>query len=231
MKYGRITKAGFIERKNRFVAICDVAGSEVEVHVPNTGRCREILVPGATVYLQKAEEGALRSTEWTLITAEKHGTLFNLDSHAPNKILREALLDNAPVLSEIGQIAEVKPEVGFGESRLDFCISGTKGQAYVEVKGVTLEREGVALFPDAPTQRGVKHLKTLMNAVDNGYKAAVVFVLQFSGAQKFTPNRKMHEEFAKVLKQAEEHGVKIIAFECDVAPDEIKYKKLVTVEI
>ena len=231
MYYGEVVPAEFVERKNRFIAECMYSGELVRVHVRNTGRCRELLKPGARVFLQQAPAGASRSTKWSLVSVYKEDVLFNIDSQMPNHVFREALEREIIVLPGIGQIAEIKPEATFGESRLDFYIRGSLGEAYAEVKGVTLEIDGIARFPDAPTERGIKHLNSLIRAKEMGYHAFAVFVLQFDGAVKFMPNWDTHPQFGDALRKAKESGVGVIAVSCTTRPGEIYCKDTVCVEI
>jgi len=231
MRYDKVVEARFIERKNRFIAECEINGKVESVHIRNTGRCGELFVPDARVYLEPAPAEALRSTRWSLVSVERNGRIFNVDSSAPNRLFKEAVEEGSLVLPGIGDVQQVKGEVGFGSSRLDFFIKGSLRDAFAEVKGVTLEQNGVARFPDAPTERGIKHLNELTHAVDSGYAAFAVFIIKFQGARSFSPNWDTHPEFGFALKKAREHGVEIIAVECCVVPDEICCDKTVFVEI
>ena len=231
MKYHGVVPARFVRRENRFVALCEMGGVYVRVHVPNTGRCEEILSEGAAVYLLPASEGAVRTTGWTLVSAEKSGVMFNLDSQMPNRVFREAVEGGAIALPQIGCVKCLRGEVAYEDSRLDFFLEGETGSAFCEVKGVTLLKGETAMFPDAPTQRGIKHLNALCRAKKAGYSAFAVFVLQFSGARVFTANREMHPEFSEALAAAKAAGVEPLAFECDVYADSICLKRAVSVEI
>ena len=218
MKYcGKIEKARFIERKNRFIAEVELDGQRISVHVKNTGRCRELFVAGAFVYLEKAE-GDGRKTPYDLIAVEKrtkNGTvLINIDSAAPNKAVSEWLAGGL-----FSKEARVRAEVKYGNSRFDFYVEDGERRAFVEVKGVTLEWDGEVSFPDAPTERGVKHLRELCAAKAAGYEAYVIFVVQMKGATRFLPNRKTHPEFAEALADAAERGVGILAYGCEVSED------------
>ena len=190
------------------------------VHVKNTGRCRELLLPGAQVYLEKSEN-LKRKTPYSLIAVKKNGRLFNIDSQAPNRVAAEALkTGRVPFLG--GKFAVIRPEYPYGKSRLDFYLETEDGrQGLMEVKGVTLEKRNVALFPDAPTERGVKHVEELIAATQKGFAACVLFVVQFRKAAYFMPNSLTHPAFQKVLVAAKKAGVELIAMECQVDPDSL----------
>ena len=194
----------------------------------NTGRCRELLVPGCTVYLEKSENPS-RKTPFDLIAVEKNtekGTiLINMDSQIPNACCAELL----PQTGLFSPDAEIKREVKFGSSRFDICVTDGDRKSFVEVKGVTLERDGLALFPDAPTERGVKHVRELIEAKKQGFGAYIIFIIQMSEVHTFSPNREMQPEFAEALLEAEKEGVKILAFDCIVTPDSITARKPVKV--
>lgn len=220
MNYRNIKQGIFLSRPNRFIARVLVDGREEAVHVKNTGRCRELLVPGCTVYLEKSENLS-RKTPFDLIAVEKNtekGTiLINMDSQIPNACCAELL----PRSGLFSPDAEIKREVKFGSSRFDICVTENGRKSFVEVKGVTLERDGLALFPDAPTERGVKHVRELIEARNQGYGAYIIFIIQMTGVHTFTPNREMHPEFADALLEAQKAGVKILAFDCIVTPGSI----------
>lgn len=224
MRYGYVERAKFIIRHNRFIAEVQTdSGDTTRIHVKNTGRCRELLLPGVTVYIEKAA-GSSRKTPYDLIAVEKEterGTvLVNIDSQAPNKAAAEWLKGGLFSTSAI-----LRPEVKYGNSRFDFYVEDGDKKAFVEVKGVTLEVNGAVLFPDAPTERGVKHLGELCHVMKEGYEAYVLFVVQMSGAKSFSPNRKTHPEFADALKKARDCGVRVLVYECDVKADEMKITK------
>lgn len=211
MIYDNVEKGIFRSRPNRFIAIVEVNGKDEVCHVKNTGRCRELLINGTEVILQKSSNQK-RKTKYDLISVYKNGILINMDSQAPNKVFYEwALKGN--FLPDIGLI---KPEFTYGKSRFDFYIETGKEKIFVEVKGVTLEKDGVAMFPDAPTECGVKHVNALAECIKAGYKAYVIFVVQMEKAEYFTPNRETHEEFADALINACKSGVKIMALSCKV---------------
>lgn len=216
MQYQRIEKGRFLSRPNRFIAHVELDGRTEVVHVKNTGRCRELLIPGATVYLEKSDNPA-RKTQYDLIAVEKGTLLVNMDAQAPNQVFRE--------WAEAGNFQEgltfLRPETTWGDSRFDFYWEAGARRGFVEVKGVTLEEDGHACFPDAPTERGVKHLNELARCQTDGYEAAVCFVLQMAGMKDFAPNDRTHPAFGDALRQAAQAGVRIMAQECIVTPDSL----------
>lgn len=214
MRYGEILPAVFLSRPNRFIAHVLVEGEEVVCHVKNTGRCRELLRPEARVWLEKGTNPK-RKTAYDLVTVEKGERLVNMDAQAPNKIFGEWALQ-----LEAG-IRSVRPEVAFEDSRLDFLLETEQGRHYVEVKGVTLEEGGHVFFPDAPTERGVRHLHTLMRAVEQGHRATVFFVVQMADVLDFSPNDSTDPAFGQALRQAAAAGVQVLAFTCQVTPEEV----------
>ena len=226
MKYRNVRDGVFINRLNRFIAEVEIAGRRERVHVKNTGRCRELLIPGATVYLQEAANSN-RSTRYDLIVVKKGRRLINMDASAPNSAFYEYLQSGL----HIDDVTNIKPEARYGSSRFDFYIEARNRKILIEVKGVTLEEEGVVMFPDAPTERGVKHLNELARSTRDGYEAQVVFVIQMSDVLYFTPNRKMHPAFAEALASAKNTGVKVAAFDCDVEPDSMTIGKAVEVRL
>lgn len=224
MKYERIETGKFIERPNRFIAYVEIAGQKETVHVKNTGRCAELLQPGATVYVQKADN-LERKTQWDLIGVKKGKRMINMDSQIPNKVVEEwirkgNLFPNATL---------IKPETTYKHSRFDLYVEEENRKIFIEVKGVTLEENGVVKFPDAPTERGVKHIGELCEAVKDGYEAYVFFVIQMKGVKYFTPNMKTHAAFGEALRNAEEAGVHILAYDCKVSKDSIELAKEVPV--
>ena len=224
MKYENIIKGVFLERPNRFIAICEIDGKEEVCHVKNTGRCRELLVKGSVVYLEKSLNPN-RKTAYDLIAVQKRDRLINMDSQVVNKVA----LEFVPELFKNAQL--VKPEYKYGNSRFDIYVETESEKIFVEVKGVTLEDDGVVRFPDAPTERGVKHLKELQKALTEGYKAYVLFIIQMSDVKYFEPNRNTHPQFADVLKEVRDCGVIPLAYDCSVSPDEIKIRKPVLIKI
>ena len=216
MRYTNIMAGKFLARPNRFIAHVEIAGREEIVHVKNTGRCKELLLPGATVYVQHFPEGK-RKTKYDLIAVEKQNLLINMDSQAPNKVVQEWLEREEP----FGKMTYLKPECRHGASRFDFYLETATKKMFIEVKGVTLEENGVVLFPDAPTERGVKHVQELCHCLEQGYEAAIIFVVQMSGSRYFTPNRRTHAAFATALEQAAASGVQLMALTCAVTPDSL----------
>lgn len=223
MRYGKIVRGSFISRPNRFIALVDIDGVTETVHVKNTGRCKELLIPGARVILECAPEGTLRKTKFDIIAVYKGDMLINMDSQSPNKAAAEFI----PRLFE--GVTLIRPETVYGDSRFDFYIEAGERRIFMEVKGCTLEEDGVCRFPDAPTERGVKHVKELVRAVSEGYEAYILFVIQMERAEYFTPNKDTHPEFASALKNASENGVRVIAYTCDVTHDSMVIKEPVRV--
>jgi len=209
MKYSNIKEAEFLGRPNRFIAICNVDGVEEICHVKNTGRCRELLTQGVKVYLEKSNNPN-RKTKYDLVAVKKGNEIFNIDSQAPNYVVQE-WIEKGGLFCDVTM---VKPEAVNGGSRFDFYVEHGGISAFVEVKGVTLEEDGVLLFPDAPTVRGVKHINELINARKNGYEAYIIFVVQTEKAKYFTPNMKTHKEFGEALELAYKNGVKILCYSC-----------------
>lgn len=224
MKYENVVKGVFIERPNRFIAICEINGKEEVCHVKNTGRCRELLIKGVTVYLEKSSNPS-RKTQYDLIAVQKGDKLINMDSQVVNKVALEFM----PKLFE--NIIKIKPEYKYGNSRFDIYIETDTEKIFVEVKGVTLENDGTVRFPDAPTERGVKHLNELQKAVTEGYKAYVLFVVQMSDVKYFEPNRETHPQFADALKKAKANGVIPLAYDCSVTPNSIEIRNPIFIKI
>lgn len=233
MNYQNIVKGIFIERPNRFLAYVAVEGRQVVSHVKNTGRCRELLIPGTAVYLEY-HPGALesgRKTEYSLIGVCKGELLINMDSQAPNRVAMEWLKEGG-FTKETGITAsEVRREVTYHESRFDLAFLADGKPSFMEVKGVTLEIDGTAMFPDAPTERGVKHLLELERAADEGYGAYVLFVIQMKGVHVFTPNQTTHPAFGKALARAAAGGVRVLAYDCEVKENRLAIADEVAVEL
>jgi sugar fermentation stimulation protein A len=224
MKYENITYAKFIERPNRFVAHVELNGKVEKVHVKNTGRCKELLLPDSDVVLVKSDNPA-RKTQYDLIAVYKNGLGWvNIDSQAPNQAVKE-WLNNSPELFE--NITLLKPEYTFGKFRIDFYLECGSRKVFIEVKGCTLEIDGIGYFPDAPTERGVKHLYELAEAVREGYECYIAFVIAMPGVRKVLPNVKTHPEFGTALAAAIEAGVKVLYFPCNVLPDELSIADIV----
>ncbi len=226
MQYGKILPARFLSRPNRFVARVEAEGEELVCHVKNTGRCRELLVPGATVWLEESPNPS-RKTKFDLIAVEKGDRLINMDAQAPNKVFGE--------WAAAGGFREgltlLRPETTYGSSRFDFYWESSKSRGFVEVKGVTLEEDGVVRFPDAPTLRGVKHLDELVKAREAGYEAAVCFVIQMENVRWFAPNDETHPEFGQALRRAAQAGVEILAMDCAVTPQSLTMGKSVPIRL
>ena len=224
MKYERIETGKFIERPNRFIAYVEIAGQKETVHVKNTGRCAELLQPGATVYVQKADNPE-RKTQWDLIGVKKGKRMINMDSQIPNKVVEEWIRKG----NLFPHAILIRPETTYKQSRFDLYVEEGERKIFIEVKGVTLEIDGVVKFPDAPTERGVKHIKELCEALEDGYEAYVFFVIQMKGVKYFTPNMVTHAAFGDALRNAQEQGVRILAYDCKVGKDSIEIHKEVPV--
>ena len=226
MQYGKILPARFLARPNRFVARVEAEGQELICHVKNTGRCRELLVPGATVWLEESPNPN-RKTKYDLIAVEKGSRLINMDAQAPNQVFRE--------WAQAGGFRKgltlLRPETTYGSSRFDFYWESSKKRGFVEVKGVTLEEDGVVRFPDAPTLRGVKHLEELVKAHQAGYEAAVCFVIQMEDVRYFAPNDATHPEFGQALRQAAAAGVEVLAMDCAVTPGSLEIRNPVPIRL
>ena len=222
MKYQDVIEATFISRPNRFVARVLVNGREETVHVKNTGRCRELLIPGCRIYLSVSDRVS-RKTKYDLIAVEKarEGSaplLINMDSQIPNDAAAE-WLQRGELFSKS---AHIRREARYGNSRFDFYVEDGTRKAFLEVKGVTLEEDGVARFPDAPTERGVKHVEELIDCLSKGYEAYILFVIQMKGVTRLEPNDSMHRAFGDALRAAAQQGVHVMAMDCAVAPDSIE---------
>ena len=219
MRYENIKKARFLARPNRFIAHAELDGQEVICHVKNTGRCRELLIPGeTTVYIQDHGADTKRKTRYSLIGVEKGNLMINMDSQAPNKVVKEWIQAG----EFLPGITFIKPEKKYGNSRFDFYLEQGEKKIFLEVKGVTLEEDGVAMFPDAPTERGVKHIEELIACKEDGYDAYIVFVVQMAGMKVFKPNEKTQPEFGEALRKARSSGVEIVVKNCMVTQDELK---------
>lgn len=226
MKYINIHKARFIDRPNRFIAQVEIDGVVYAGHVKNTGRCKELLRPGSLVYLEESINPN-RKTKYDLVAVEKEKVLVNMDSQAPNKVVKEWL--------EAGGIYPnptlVRSEMKHGNSRVDFYIEDEDRKAFIEVKGVTLENDGVAAFPDAPTERGIKHIYHLIDVLKEGYEAYLIFIIQFKPVKYLMPNDVTHPDFGKALKEAVAAGVHVLAYDCNVTPDSMQMDQIVQVQL
>ncbi len=224
MKYERIRKAVFLERPNRFIAYGEIDGKKETIHVKNTGRCAELLIPGAVIYVQESANPA-RKTKWDLIAVEKGERLINMDSQIPNRVVQEWVESGAMFKN----VTQVRPETTYGNSRFDLYVEADGKKIFIEVKGVTLEENGVCRFPDAPSERAVKHMEELVKAMGDGYETYVFFVIQMSDVKYFTPNTDTHPAFAQALRDAAAAGVHVLAMDCAVTPDSIAIRKPVDV--
>ena len=219
MEYGKMVPGVFLARPNRFIAHVQIDGREEVCHVKNTGRCRELLPPGAEVWCQESDNPA-RKTKYDLITVKKGDRLINMDSQAPNTAAREWLLAGG-----LGEISELRPETVHGDSRFDFSFMKDGKRCFLEVKGVTLENDSVCAFPDAPTERGTKHLRGLARAAEEGFGAYVLFVVQMENVRYLHPIDATDPTFGKTLREAAEAGVKILAMDCRVTPGSMALNK------
>lgn len=214
MRYGKTATGTFLSRPNRFIAEVDIDGEVQRVHVKNTGRCREILIPGTTVVLEDSGNDN-RKTRFDLVAAYKNGNLINIDSQAPNRAFAEFI----PRSGLFGDDPLIRPEHTHGDSRFDFYIESGDRRMFVEVKGVTREFDGVCMFPDAPTERGLKHLKGLERCVNEGYEAYVALIVQMKGMHVFVPDYAIHREFGEEMERAEKAGVGVLVYDCVVTED------------
>lgn len=226
MLYENIVQGTFLERPNRFIAYVELAGKKETVHVKNTGRCKELLKPGATVYLEKSTNPD-RKTAYDLVAVQKGERLINMDSQIPNKVVEEWLWEK----ELFHDLVLVRPETKYGKSRFDFYLETKEDKIFMEVKGVTLEADGVVRFPDAPSERAVKHVEELIQATEAGYKAYILFVIQMKDVKYFAPNEDTHPEFAEALRKAARAGVRILAYDCHVTEETIKLENAVEVRI
>ena len=225
MRYENMTPGIFLARPNRFIAHVEIDGQTETVHVKNTGRCRELLVPGCTVYCQRSDNPN-RKTKFDLIAVKKGERLINMDSQAPNRAAGEWLGARG-----LGEITGLRSEVKHGDSRYDFAFVKDGKQCFLEVKGCTLEQDGVCAFPDAPTERGAKHLRGLTAAAGEGYGAYVLFVIQMSDVKYIRPHDETDPEFGKALREAAQNGVQVLAMDCAVTPDSMEVRLPVLVKL
>lgn len=228
MQYGTMREARFLRRINRFTAFVELDGQEEMVHVKNTGRCKELLIKGAKVFLEEADKEG-RKTKYSLIAVYKGNVLVNMDSQAPNQMAAEALAEGK--IAEIGSVDFLKREVKYGNSRFDLYYQQGEKKGFIEVKGITLEEDGIAMFPDAPTERGTKHLRELIRAKEEGYESAVLFVIQMKGITEFRPNEERDRKFTEALRDAAAAGVKILAYDCGVEIGKVWMEERVSVHL
>ena len=226
MIYENILPAVFVDRPNRFIAHVELNGRLEVCHVKNTGRCRELLIPGCRVYVQHQPSPA-RKTAYDLIAVEKGERLLNMGANAPNRVFNEYV--------RAGRFLRgwsvIRPETTHGDSRFDFYLESPGHRLFAEVKGVTLEDDGVMRFPDAPTERGVKHLEGLARCVQEGYEAWAVFVIQTENVRWMEPNRRTHPAFADALRQAAQAGVHLLALDCHTEPDRLEICRPVEIRL
>ena len=221
MKYSNIYPATFISRPNRFIAKVEVDGVTETVHVKNTGRCKELLIPGAKVMLEKSNNPD-RKTAYDLVVVYKNGLGWvNIDSQMPNALVMEWLRKEP---TEFSGLTLIKPEYTYGNSRVDFYMERGDEKILMEVKGVTLERDGIGYFPDAPTERGVKHIRELQKALKEGYEAYIAFVIQMNGINEVRANVETHPEFGEALEEAKRAGVKVLFLTCEISEGEIEIR-------
>lgn len=225
MRYGKMVPGIFLERPNRFVALVEISGNTEVCHVKNTGRCRELLPAGAEVWCLDAASPN-RKTRYDLIAVKKGDRIINMDSQAPNTAVKEWLGNGG-----FGKVENLRAEKVFGDSRFDFYFEKEGKPCFMEVKGVTLEDDGVCAFPDAPTQRGTKHIRELIRAAREGYGAYILFVIQMENVKYLHPNDATDPEFGKALREAAAEGVQILALDCKVSPDEMIIGKTVEVKL
>lgn len=228
MKYTNVVSGKFERRVNRFIAEVFINGIKEQVHIKNTGRLKELLKPGARVFLERSRNPN-RKTKYSLIAAAKNGHLVNIDSQAPNTVAFEAL--RAGELTEFGLLNTLKREVTYDTSRFDFYYEKDEQKGFIEVKGVTLEKNGIAMFPDAPTSRGTKHVLELIDALHEGYTASILFVVQMKDTRTFMPNRNMDKVFTEALVKASQEGVRILAYDSIVKEDELVLDQPISVDL
>ncbi len=227
MRYSHIRTGKFISRPNRFIAHVLLEGKEVICHVKNTGRLKELLLPGATVFLEESDNPA-RKTRFDLVAVMRSSEVVNIDSQAPNQAVGE-WLRNGGLFADV---SHVKAEARYGASRFDFYVESASGRkAFVEVKGVTLLQEGIARFPDAPTTRGVKHIEELVKCMDDGYEAYILFLLEMKGSRWMEPNDATHPAFGKALREAAAKGIKILAYDCIVTPESLEVDQEIKIRL
>jgi len=226
MIYNNIYKGTFKSRPNRFIAEVEIDGKIEVCHVKNTGRCKELLIPGVAVYANYVDSPS-RATKYDLVAVEKGDLLINMDSYAPNVAFGEYLRQG----KFLENITLIKPEAKYGASRFDFYIETKDSKAFIEVKGVTLEENGIAMFPDAPTERGIKHLNELATCIADGYDAYVIFVIQMKGVTYFTPNYKTHAAFGEILGKVMSKGVNAMAFDCTVSAEKMAINQQIPIKL
>lgn len=228
MKYYNITEGIFVNRPNRFIANVLINGMLEKVHVKNTGRCKEILTKGTKVYLEKSNNPN-RKTKYSLISAYKNDLLINIDSQIPNDVVYDSISNNK--VDELLSVDFLKREVNYGNSRFDLYYEKGKEKGFIEVKGVTLETNGLSMFPDAPTERGTKHVYEIIKSMNEGYKSYIFFLIQIEGINYFKPNETMDKKFSNALSLAKKEGVNLLAYNSIITKDEISIGKKVEILI
>lgn len=229
MIYNKIIEGTFLKRPNRFIAQVLIDGREETVHVRNTGRCRELLKPGTRVILEDCSHNLNRKTKYSLIAVYKDHILVNMDSQVPNVVVAEALKEEK--VEGFKDLTHISREFTYGKSRFDIYYENHKEKGFIEVKGVTLEENGLAMFPDAPTERGAKHVLEMIDAVKEGYKGTIFFLIQMKGPHLFKPNWEMDKNFSEAVKLAKENGVDILAYDSIISSDEIRIGNPVPIDI
>lgn len=229
MEYKKIIEATFLKRPNRFIAQVIINGKEETVHVKNTGRCKELLLPGTKVILEDCSNNPNRKTKYSLIAVWKENILVNMDSQVPNKVVYDAINENK--VENLKNLNHLKREVTFGNSRFDMYFESQNEKGFIEVKGVTLENEGTSMFPDAPTERGTKHVLEMIEAVKEGYRGIIFFLIQMKGPALFKLNWEMDQSFSKAIKLASENGVEIMAYDSIVKNNGIYIDEPVEIDL
>lgn len=229
MKYKKIIEGIFLARPNRFIAQVLIDGKEEIVHVKNTGRCKELLLPGVKVILEDCSHNPNRKTKYSLIAVWKQNMLVNMDSQVPNEVVFNALKENK--IQELKNLRYLKREVTFNNSRFDIYFEDEKQKGFIEVKGVTLENNHISMFPDAPTERGAKHVLEMIEAVNQGYKGTIFFLIQMKGPQSFKLNWEMDRKFSEAIKLASENDVKILAYDSIVNNNSIQIGNSIEVDL
>lgn len=229
MKYKKIVEGIFLKRPNRFIAQVLIDGVETTVHVKNTGRCKELLIPGNKILLEDCSHRPNRKTKYSIISVWKEDMLVNIDSQVPNEVVYDGIKDGS--ISGFTDLDHIKREVTFGKSRFDIYFESPARNGFIEVKGVTLETDKISMFPDAPTSRGSKHVLEMIQAVKQGYVGIIFFLIQMKGPEIFKLNWEMDEEFSKAVKLARENGVHILAYDSIVTEDSIKIGEGIEIDL
>lgn len=229
MKYSKVIEGKFLERPNRFIAKVLIHGQVEEVHVKNTGRCKELLIPGAKIFLEDCSHNKNRKTKYSIISVWKDDMLVNMDSQIPNKVVFDAILENK--IKGLENPDYLKREVSFGNSRFDIYFENNKEKGFIEIKGVTLENNSISMFPDAPTSRGTKHVLEMIEAVKKGYRGIILFLVQMKGPKKFRLNWEMDKKFSNSIKLASENNVEILVYDSIVSKNNIILNKKLPLDI